>query len=500
MKQFSILFENLVHANDSKSKQALLTDFWKSAATASEQDHVLQLLLGQYPKRTIATKKITEWTSEITGFHDWLIQRSEEEVGDPIQTFNLLLRANNISQHKRTLSDWLMEIGRLKSEMSVKSWLKEKIMCVDEWQRLILLKLLTGTFKSPVTKPEIVGSLADYVKLKPEVVFLRLFEIKQKHQSSLSAISISLENEHENTPYPFPDIKEVETIQDITWSNKWLVFGKKNGLEVQVTKCGNTTHIWSRSGELWSDKFPEIISALSTTNSDFKLYGQLTTKNPNISIEHLKSRLNKKRITKNDLAKAQTFIEVFEILEGDLIQMPEIDLRHISMAKTIMYSSKDELFEIHKKCRELGFTGLCLKSTNNPQYFHWKADRFSVNAVLTYVEFGGLENGGIRSLTFGARHQEEFLPVAKISVIDSHLDIQEILQFVKENTLERFGPVRTVKPELVYEILFDGIARSSRRKSGFILTNPKIIKKIGSNLMSVDDINYLKGLLSTGKD
>jgi DNA ligase-1 len=103
-------------------------------------------------------------------------------------------------------------------------------------------------------------------------------------------------------------------------------------------------------------------------------------------------------------------------------------------------------------------------------------------------------------LTFGARQQEELLPVAKISVIDSHLDIQEILQFVKENTLERFGPVRTVKPELVYEILFDGITRSSRRKSGFILNNPKIRKKIEPDTMVVHDINYLKGLLSTGKD
>lgn len=112
-----------------------------------------------------------------------------------------------------------------------------------------------------------------------------------------------------------------------------------------------------------------------------------------------------------------------------------------------------------------------------------------------YVEFGGLDNAGIRSITFGVYNQKDLLPIAKIMDFGSILDGDEIVRFVKENTVERFGPVRTVKPQMVYEIEFDGISKSSRRKSGLVLANPKINQKIGNSPAEANDLQDLNDLL-----
>ncbi|MCK5367762.1 MAG: ATP-dependent DNA ligase, partial [Cyclobacteriaceae bacterium] len=102
---------------------------------------------------------------------------------------------------------------------------------------------------------------------------------------------------------------------------------------------------------------------------------------------------------------------------------------------------------------------------------------------------------GIKSMTFGLSHQGEFIPIAKVSQFSNSIDLHEMIDFIKENTIERFGPVRTLKPSLVYELYFDSINSSNRRKSGLVLSNVTIQRKIVNNPTITDSLDYLKTLI-----
>ena len=158
--------------------------------------------------------------------------------------------------------------------------------------------------------------------------------------------------------------------------------------------------------------------------------------------------------------------------------------------------SLDQLDKIYKDCRKLGYSGILFQNIKkDDSYLYKKATCFSIKAILTYVELDNLNKSGLKSLSFGlVNENQEILPIAKSDCIDKQVDIPEIIDFTKQNTLERFGPVRTVKPELIFELHFESISESRRRKSGLALSNVSVIKKI--NDASPDRLEYVRELLS----
>lgn len=496
MKQFSNILQKLEHANDSELRTEILTLFWNDLGNDDEKDLILQLFAGQYPKKIASTQKLQSWIAEITGFQKWLIDRSLEETGNAMQTFNLLLRCKGGTLIEKTLNEWLDEIKSLKDDETMKVWLKNQLSCVEENQKLIILKLITGIFRSPLSRLELVKSIAAHAGLKFESVSLRLFESIKTHQISFSSLKDPLDNEKSMLPPLFPEVIKVQQYEVFEWQEGWQLIGNKDGLEVQVTKFGRTIHLWTRQGEVITNSFPEIISAFSNFNSDFKLFGKLALQNPDMPVEQIKSRINKKKITKVDFESTTITLDVIECLEGELDWNQKTESASVKSVKTLNCSSKDELLKIHNMCRELGYIGLYLKQGSKSVYFDWKAHQYSVNAVLCYVEFGGIENKGIKTLTFGVRKKDEFLPVAKVPASEYPFDLDEIIKYVKENTLERFGPVRTVAPRLTYKIHFDSLSRSTRRKSGLAMKNPKVNVKLSEQPETVHNIDYLFELLN----
>lgn len=307
-----------------------------------------------------------------------------------------------------------------------------------------------------------------------------------------------IEDESKKIPYNFPEIKSIDSADELDLNHeKWRIFGKKDGLEVQAVKHENSVHLWSREGDLITDQFPEIVESISMDTPNFKCYGQILPKNEGIPLDQLLARLNKKSISKKAISNCEAVFELWEVLVGDAIETHNqlSDYPLIQTPKSINISSNDDLIRQHNNCRNLGFTGFILKPKDQAIFYSWKAASFSVKAILLYVEFGGMDNAGIRSITFGVYSQKDLFPIAKILDFEDIFDADTVVRYVKENTIERFGPVRTVKPQLVYEIEFDGISKSSRRKSGLVLTNPKISQKVGNDPAKANDLQYLKDLL-----
>lgn len=498
MKLFAQLIHNLSHCKDSELKASIISKYFQSNETEVDKDIALNLLLGQSLKRIVTSKKLAEWTSEITKYPRWLIDRSEQEVGNHIQTLNLLLRQKKQGDTATGLPEWLAVIERLRdsSDEEIKDFIKEKLSEVGELERLNILKLMTGTFKLPATKMDVVSGLALALKLDPWIVNLRMFENRKKPQVSINNLEQEIENESMKIPCIFPEINAIDQLGEIDLEHEeGMVFGKKDGLEVQLIKHGESVHLWTRGGNLITDKFPEIIESISLDSPDFKCYGQIIPKKEEVPIDHLVARFNRKSISGKDISNCEAIFELWEVLEGDVNQNSFIDLPNIRIIKSIKFSSKKKLVELHKNCRIQGFSGFMMKPENQSKYYSWKAASFSIKAVLMYAEIGGMENSGIRSVTFGVYREKELLPIAKIMEFDSFFDAEEVIGFVKENTIERFGPVRTVKPQLVYRIEFDGISKSIRRKSGLVLSNPKISGKVENDLMQVNNLQYLTDLM-----
>ena len=500
LKIFADLYDSLKNTSDVENSASLLLSYFKSDESSLDKNVALNLFLGNYPKRILNLKQLNEWAPELTGFHEWLIERSENEVGNFIQTLSLLLRADSSRIANFPISHWILTIEELLNspKKDLKAFIKNVLSSVDEKQRLILLKLLSGTFKSPITKREITNCFAQLFGIQSEIISLRIYACEKRKSVSISDLKKELNNEYHNIPLKFPEIISIDSLSDSQGAiDEIECSGKKDGIEVQVVNYENSSILWTKENEIISEKFPEIISSFKSIKTNFVIYGQILPANPTLPLEKLVSRIDRKSISKKDVLLTEAEFVIWDVLEGDKKEIQKLISSQpgISFLKTFNLSSRKELSDLHKKCHEKGFSGILLKQKTENRYYFWKANSHTINAVILYVEFVGITTSGINSLTFGARNGNEFVPIAKLSKIEENMNTSEIIDFVKTNTVERFGPVRTIKPQFVYQLYFDGINKSSRTKSGIKLVNPKINRALQNNLNLVNDLEYLHDLL-----
>jgi DNA ligase 1 len=138
---------------------------------------------------------------------------------------------------------------------------------------------------------------------------------------------------------------------------------------------------------------------------------------------------------------------------------------------------------LRDRARERGIEGIMLKRGDSPYlsgrpkgpWFKWKRAALTIDAVLMYAQRGhGKRSSFYSDYTFGVWRDRELVPVGKAYFGFTDEELRRLDRFVREHTVERFGPVRAVEPELVLEIAFDSIHRSSRHKSGLAMRFPRI--------------------------
>ena len=508
MKLFAELIDDISLIWNENSKIQQLKKYFESVDNLANKDDALNLLIGNYPKKVVSPKQIKNWASELTPYPDWLIERSEKEVGNFIKSLALLLKTKQLNKINQSVQYWLSEFFRLSnsSENEINNFIKNEIATTEPGQMKLILKLLAGTFKSPISEKELIKCFSQILNLAPAIVSLRFYESKQKKRIALNELSKSVTGEARKIPLPFPKKVRLEQSPELLGDcKKWEAFGLCEGIEVQLVKLGKTVYLWSTGNEIISDKFPEIISSCHPVTVDFVIHGQILPGNHDSSLELLKTRISKKTITSKDLQMANPLFSIWNILAYDgklptnycgLYKHHFSKKNNFECIKSIEFSTWDALISVHQKCRQSGFSGILIKKKDPvDQYFFWKADSFSVKAILIYVELDSLRNSGFKSMTFGLSHQGEFIPIAKVTQFSNSIDLHEIMVFIKENTIERFGPVRTLKPLLVFELYFDSINSSNRRKSGLALSNVTIRRKIGNNLNYTDSLDSLKTLI-----
>jgi DNA ligase-1 len=536
MKAFAQLFLSLDETNKTNEKVKVLKEYFISVPDPDKM-HMLALFTGRKPKRQINTTLMRNWAIEASNIPAWLFEESYHVVGDLAETMSLLMPQNTNSSNK-TLTEWIAEINTLgnKTEGERKLWLIDSWAMLDSQERFVFNKILTGSFRVGVSQSLVIKALADVAGLEAATLTHRImgnwmpetYHYKQLIEEQGIADDIS-------RPYPFflaypvqetsEKQRSVEELQGtLGGADHWQAEWKWDGIRAQMIKRDGKIFIWSRGEDLATDKFPELHPFLNALPDGTVLDGEILSFRDGLPLPFnvLQTRIGRKNLNKKILEESPVAVIAYDCLEyaGEDIRpktqserrqileqlqaaTPFPDVFHISAL--ISFNSWDELAIIREQSRSMMAEGIMLKRKNaayqvgrrRGDWWKWKIDPLSVDAVMVYAQKGhGRRADLYTDYTFAVWDGDKLVPFAKAYSGLTDQEINKVDNFVKRNTLEKFGPVRTVKPELVFEIGFEGINRSTRHKSGVALRFPRILRwRLDKPKEEADTLDTLKALL-----
>lgn len=505
MNAFTKLFSALDQSNKTGDKLQALKHFFSEAEDADKL-WALALFTGRRPKRAVNSRQIRQWTAELAGLPEWLLEESYQVVGDLAETVSLLIPDHPPKGLSLSLTELMkssialhdMDEGQRKARLFA-MW-----KSMDKQERFIFTKVLTGGFRVGVSENLVRRALAEVENIPVEILAHRLMGTWTPQSTSYrELIHDGRKNEDAGIPYPFCLAHPLEAEpQTLGKPDAWLVEWKWDGIRGQLIKRGDEIHLWSRGGEPIGKQFPELLEAARAWPFDLVLDGEiLAFKNGEVlNFGALQTRIGRKKPSAKLLGETPVLFMAYDLPEWqtkDIRQLPLADRRallvnlpwHTMDAFQLSPSVDGETWEEYASIREESrlhrAEGFMIKDRSSPYqtgrkrgaWWKWKMDPFSIDGVLIYAQKGhGRRANLYTDFTLGVWQEEQLVPFAKAYSGLSDKELREVDAFVKKNTLERFGPVRTVTPELVFEIGFEGISTSSRHKSGVALRFPRILR------------------------
>lgn len=525
MKDFSNLINAVEITNKTNAKIEALVHYF-STAVDKDKLWLIALFTGKRPSRPVKSNLMKQWCMEVTKLPEWLFLESYSTVGDLGETLSLLL-PNPTKTIDKSLHIWMQELIKLKSKTDE----EKKNYVLNAWdnlaaqERFIFNKLIGGSFRIGVSKKTLVNALAKYSNIDANQLMHSI--IGNWSPDSITFDEL-LKGEHINydnsKPYPFCLAYALEKeLPELGNEKEWQIEYKWDGIRGQIIKRQNEIFIWSRGEELVTKQFPEIVEAVSKFDDDFVIDGEiLAIKDSAVLLfNDLQKRLNRKNVTKKLLDDVPVGLYVY-----DLLELNDIDLREKSMqfrrekleqlfqqntsdvlqlSEVIDFQNWDELDDLRNKARDFNSEGLMLKKKDSiyhvgrkkGDWWKWKVDPLTIDAVMIYAQKGsGRRSSKYTDYTFAVKKDDGLVTVAKAYSGLTDKEITEISRWVNKNAIEKFGPVRTVKTELVFEIAFEGIALSNRHKSGVALRFPRIKRwRKDKTVNDIDTIESVKALI-----
>uniref|UniRef100_UPI0027DC024A ATP-dependent DNA ligase n=1 Tax=uncultured Chryseobacterium sp. TaxID=259322 RepID=UPI0027DC024A len=407
-----------------------------------------------------------------------------------------------------------------KKEFVLNSW-----NGLDYTERLIFNKLLGGSFRIGVSDKTLINALTKFSGQESSALMHSLMGKWQPTEASFQEL-ISAENVNPDNskPYPFCLAYPLEKdLEELGKPDEWLIEYKWDGIRGQIIKRNDEVFIWSRGEELVTEQFPEIAEAVQQMNGNFVIDGEiLAVKDDKVlNFNELQKRLNRKTLTKKMLSEIPIEVFAYDLLElegNDLRDKPisarramleELLLNenpeNIRISESIEFENWEELSRIRENSRDINSEGLMLKQKNSHyhsgrkkgDWWKWKISPLTIDAVLIYAQKGsGRRSAYYTDYTFAVKNEDKLVTIAKAYSGLTDKEIMEVSKFVNKNAIEKFGPVRTVKAELVFEIAFEGIGFSNRHKSGVALRFPRILRwRKDKTVDEIDDLEEIKKLI-----
>lgn len=507
MNTFAALYEALDASTSTSDKTAALVGYFKDAP-AADAAWAVAFLVGRRPKRLVKSADLRAFAGDAAGIPPWLFEACYEQAGDLAETIALLV-ADRATTATGGLAWWVEQRLLVLSSLvpaEQRSQLVETWSALGGSARFVFNKLLTGAFRVGVSEGLVVRALSQVSGVSTETVAHRLMgQWEPTADWYRQLIGADTADADWSRPYPFflahPLEAQPAALGDIS---DWQVEWKWDGIRCQLVRRKGRTFLWSRGEELLTGRFPEVEAVAEWLPDGTVLDGELLAWRDNapLPFTELQRRINRKTVGRKLLTDVPCRLLVYDCLEaqGTDVRAESLLQRRaradvlvaslpsgtaIGLSPLLDVATWDDAVAKRARAREANAEGLMLKRSlaaygvgrRGSDWFKWKVNPLTVDAVLVYAQAGhGRRAGLYTDYTFAIWDGEALVPFAKAYSGLTDAEIRQVDKFVRNNTLEKFGPVRTVKPELVFELAFEGIQRSTRHKSGIAVRFPRIAR------------------------
>ncbi|OWQ90732.1 ATP-dependent DNA ligase [Roseateles aquatilis] len=547
MKAFAALYRELDASTSSLAKQLVLQAYLR-AAPAADAAWAVYFLAGGKPRQLVPTRLLREQARLAAGLPEWLFDESYEAVGDLAETISLLL-PEPTETIERPLSEWMTAYllplrGRPPEDLALDLQSQWATLAVE--QRLVYFKLITGAFRVGVSRLQVTQALAAVSGVDAKVIAQRLMgythigarPMAADHEALVAPADASGGDgaARGGQPYPFflahPFNLPVEQFDAaIGPPDDWLIEWKWDGIRAQLVKRDGEASIWSRGEELVTDRFPELRAMGEALPDGTVLDGEVLIWRDGRAqpFAELQRRIGRKTLGPKLLRELPATLCVYDLLEEggeDLRARPQHERRarlerlvaahplpSLALSPLIAGADWADLARQRMQARALGVEGMMLKRRDARYgvgrtkdvgvWWKWKIDPLSVDAVLIYAQRGhGRRASLYTDYTFAVWNAppedpaRQLVPFAKAYSGLTDAEIQQVDAIVRKTTTESFGPVRSVTPTMVFELGFEGIARSGRHKSGIAVRFPRMLRRREDKpVEEADTLQSLQALL-----
>jgi DNA ligase-1 len=513
MRDFSQLLDGLVYTRSRNAKLKLIGDYLKRTPDP-DRGYAMAALTGELDLpgvKPALVRAITEERVDPTLFY-----LSWSYVGDLAETVALLW-PKRLDQ-PADVDDGTLRIGHVVERLSslgrteAPAAVAEMLDHLDASGRFALLKLATGELRIGVSARLAKTALAQAFGLDVDAVeevwhglrqpYAELFAWAEGKGEQPTASNVPVFR-----PFMLAHPLEEERVSMEDYAAEW----KWDGIRVQIVRVAGETRLYSRAGDDITRSFPDVAAAM---DMEGVLDGELLVKGEvqgaeahggaAASFNALQQRLGRKLVSQKMLSDYPAFVRLYDILfDGaeDLRALPwserrarlerfagPLDPERFDVSALIEAESFEALEEIRGGARDAAIEGVMLKRRDSPYvagrraglWYKWKRDPLTADCVLMYAARGsGKRSSYYSDYTFGCwtalpEQGGELLPVGKAYFGFTDEELLWLDRFVRNNTVQRFGPVREVAKSLVLEVAFDSIHLSKRHKSGLAMRFPRI--------------------------
>ncbi|MEP6929193.1 MAG: ATP-dependent DNA ligase, partial [Flavobacterium sp.] len=529
---FAELIKTLDSSNKTSVKVDALTNYFRNA---SDEDKVwtIAILSHRRPPRPVNTTLLRLWANELAAIPLWLFEESYHIVGDLAETIALVIPTTK-EHSDRSLTEFLQEIIALKKKTDVekKEYLQTNWLALNYYERFVFTKLITGSFRIGVSQKLMTRALSKAENIDEDALAYKLMGDWNPNKITFQELILDEKSsDYLSKPYPFYLAYPVEgEPSSLGNAEEWSAEHKWDGIRSQTIIRENEIYVWSRGEELVTDKYPEFASFIGIIPDGTVIDGEILpfVDNEIGTFNDLQTRIGRKTVSQAILKKAPVIIKAYDLLEWEgqdirnrpfeerriLLEKLYEDIKHtdipLQLSERVKFSTWEELTAERMRSREMKSEGLMLKRKDSPylvgrkkgDWWKWKIEPLVIDAVLTYAMRGhGRRSNLFTDYTFALWQQNEnddreLVTFAKAYSGLTDAEFRMVDDWIKKNTLERFGPVRSVTPQLVFEIGFEGIALSKRHKSGIATRFPRILRwRHDKKIEEANSIEDLKSMI-----
>jgi len=522
MRAFSELYEELDTTTSTNLKVAAMVRYF-NAASPADAAWAAYILSGHRLKRFIGPALLRRWLVEISALPEWLVEESYATVGDLAETVALLLEtepSGTTVVPDLPLSTWIED--RLLPLREVDEG-HQRVAIAEWWRTLpyrecfILNKLLTGELRVGVSELLVIRALSEVLHIDRADVTRRLMgEWRPSAEFWRGLQSAAAPASDPAAPYPFFLASPLEeNPHSLGPIENWLAEWKWDGIRSQLIRRQGRLFIWSRGEELMTERFPEILAGAARLPDGVVLDGELVAWRAGAirPFAELQQRIGRKKVTSAILEQVPVRFLAYDLLEENHIDVRSLPLRErrerltamlrgaaddravsegipsgeiLGISAAVSANTWEELTQLRAQSRQRAVEGLMLKALDSSygtgrqrgSWWKWKVDPYSFDAVMLYAQPGhGRRSNLYTDYTFGVWNNDELVPVAKAYSGLSDREILDLDRWIRAHTTEKFGPVRQVEQSQVFELAYEGIAASTRHKSGIALRFPRILRR-----------------------